>query len=64
MLDKLLVFKVMIASTQGQGHVWSMKDVSHVYRMRKTVPWEVLSPKMRWQLDEVIAAAGKKKKKE
>lgn len=42
LLDKLLVFKVMIASTQGQGHVWSMKDVSHMYRMRETVmrAWE------------------------
>lgn len=55
MLDKLLAFKVMIACTQGQGHVWSMEDVSYMYRMRETVPWEVLSPKMRWELGEVIS---------
>lgn len=55
LLDKLLAFKLIIPFSQGQGHVLSMKNIGHRHRVEETVHWEVLSPKMRWELGEIIS---------
>lgn len=52
--DELLAFKLIIAFSQGQGHVLSTKNMGHTLRVGETVPWEVLSPKMKWELLEKI----------